>query len=108
MFLHPHPLPVSRFLQKIKTTFCKQGTKAEGAISKLFVGKYKSYIRCINVDYESARIEDFYDIQLNVKGFKNMSESFEDYIAVETLDGDNKYMAEGYGLQVCVGKGLML
>lgn len=76
-----------------------KGTKAEGAISKLFVGKYKSYIRCINVDYESARIEDFYDIQLNVKGFKNMSESFEDYIAVETLDGDNKYMAEGYGLQ---------
>ncbi|KAJ3117728.1 hypothetical protein HDU96_005858 [Phlyctochytrium bullatum] len=76
-----------------------KGTKAEGAISRLFVGKYKSYIKCINVDYESSRIEDFYDIQLNVKGCKNLHESFINYIAVETLDGDNKYQAEGHGLQ---------
>ena len=39
------------------------------------------------------------DIQLNVKGMKNLLESFRDYVAVETLDGDNKYQAEGYGLQ---------
>ncbi|KAJ3194436.1 hypothetical protein HK101_002705 [Irineochytrium annulatum] len=76
-----------------------KGTSAEGAIAKLFVGKYKSYIKCINVDYESARIEDFYDIQLNVKGFKTLKDSFVDYVAVETLDGDNKYQAEGHGLQ---------
>ncbi|KAJ3098511.1 hypothetical protein HDU97_003967 [Phlyctochytrium planicorne] len=76
-----------------------KGTKAEGAISKLFVGKYKSYIKCINVDYESSRVEDFYDIQMNVKGCKNLMESFENYIVVETLDGDNKYQAEGHGLQ---------
>ncbi len=30
---------------------------------------------------------------------KNLQESFRDYIQVETLDGENKYMAEGYGLQ---------
>lgn len=36
-----------------------QGTKAEGAIAKLFVGKMKSYIKCVNVDYESSRIEEF-------------------------------------------------
>ncbi|KAJ3210298.1 hypothetical protein HDU67_005417 [Dinochytrium kinnereticum] len=76
-----------------------RGSKAEGAISRLFVGKYKSYIKCINVDFESSRTEDFYDIQLNVKGCKNLHESFVDYIAVETLDGDNKYQAEGHGLQ---------
>ena len=39
------------------------------------------------------------DIQLNVKGMKNLYESFKDYVSVETLDGENKYMAEGYGLQ---------
>lgn len=39
------------------------------------------------------------DIQLNVKGMKNLMESFRDYVAVETLDGENKYQAEGYGLQ---------
>jgi len=37
----------------------KQGTKAEGAIAKLFLGKMKSYIKCVNVDYESSRIEEF-------------------------------------------------
>jgi ubiquitin carboxyl-terminal hydrolase 7 len=36
-----------------------QGTKAEGAIAKLLVGKMKSYIKCVNVDYESSRIEEF-------------------------------------------------
>ncbi|KAJ3381551.1 hypothetical protein HDU92_005262 [Lobulomyces angularis] len=76
-----------------------KGTAAEGAISKLFVGKMKSYVKCIDVDFESSRTEDFYDIQLNVKGCKNLEESFVDYCAVETLEGDNRYMAEGYGLQ---------
>lgn len=41
----------------------------------------------------------FLDIQLNVKGCKNLEDSFKDYITEETLEGDNKYMAEGYGLQ---------
>lgn len=39
------------------------------------------------------------DIQLNVKGFKGLEESFRDYIQIETLEGENKYSAEGYGLQ---------
>jgi ubiquitin carboxyl-terminal hydrolase 7 len=30
---------------------------------------------------------------------KNLQESFRDYIAVETLDGENKYDAAGFGLQ---------
>ena len=42
---------------------------------------------------------EFADLQLNVKGMKNLYESFRDYVAVETLDGENKYQAEGYGLQ---------
>lgn len=74
-------------------------TQAENALSRLFVGKMKSYIKCVNVEYESAREEEFWDIQLNVKGMKNLAESFADYVQVETLDGDNKYFAEGYGLQ---------
>ncbi|KAI9219153.1 hypothetical protein BC828DRAFT_399081 [Blastocladiella britannica] len=76
-----------------------KGTPAHGMIPWLLVGKMKSYIKCVNVDYESARTEDFYDIQLNVKGMKNIYESFRDYIQVELLEGDNKYQAEGYGLQ---------
>jgi len=30
---------------------------------------------------------------------KTLHESFRDYVAVETLDGENKYRAEGFGLQ---------
>ena len=76
-----------------------KGTDAENALANMFVGKMKTYISCINVDYESSRIEDFWDIQLNVSGNKNLDESFKDYIQVETMEGENKYFAEGYGLQ---------
>jgi len=67
-----------------------KGTEAEGALTNMFVGKMKTYISCINVDYESSRGEDFWDIQLNVSGNKNLDDSFKDYVQVETMDGENK------------------
>ena len=76
-----------------------KGTSVDGILNKLFVGKMKSYIRCLNVDYESSREEEFWDIQLNVKGMKDLHESFQNYVLEETLTGDNKYFAEGFGLQ---------
>ncbi|GAB7360635.1 hypothetical protein MBLNU230_g0515t1 [Neophaeotheca triangularis] len=76
-----------------------KGTEAEKALPDMFVGKMKTYLKCINVDYESSRTEDFWDLQLNVSGCKSVEESFNNYIEVETLEGDNKYAAEGYGLQ---------
>lgn len=76
-----------------------KGTCVEGTIPRLLEGKMLSYIKCTNVDYVSQREEPFYDIQLNVKGKKDIYESFKEYIAVETLDGDNKYDAGEYGLQ---------
>lgn len=76
-----------------------KGTDAQGALEKMFVGKMKTYISCINVDYESSRIEDFWDIQLNVSGNKDLDDSFKDYVQVETMEGENKYHAEGFGLQ---------
>jgi len=44
-------------------------------------------------------LDSFADIQLNVKNLNNLEESFKDYIQVETLEGENKYNAEGFGLQ---------
>ncbi len=76
-----------------------KGTAADGAIQRLFSGKMKSYIKCIDIDFESARSEDFYDIQLNVKNLRGLEDSFKDYIQVERLEGENKYNAEGFGLQ---------
>lgn len=70
-----------------------KGTKAENVLPEMFSGKIKTYISCINVDYESSRIEDFWDIQLNVSGNRNMLDSFQDYIQVEKMDGENQYFA---------------
>jgi len=68
-------------------------------LKRLFCGKMESYVKCVNVDYESRRGEEYWDIQLNVKGFKNLRESFENLVAVEMMEGDNQYRAEGHGLQ---------
>ncbi|XP_071107818.1 ubiquitin carboxyl-terminal hydrolase 7-like [Haliotis cracherodii] len=76
-----------------------KGTCVEATIPKLFEGKMLSYIKCKHVEYGSQKTETFFDIQLNVKGKKNVHESFKEYITVETLDGDNKYDAGEYGLQ---------
>ncbi|WFD43786.1 ubiquitinyl hydrolase 1 [Malassezia psittaci] len=97
-FLQHDVQEFNRVLQE-KLESKMKGTAADGAISHLFTGRMKSYLRCINVDFESARSEDFYDIQLNVKGLPNLEASFHDYVQTEMLEGDNKYHAEGYGLQ---------
>ncbi|KAJ1959592.1 ubiquitin-specific protease ubp15, partial [Dipsacomyces acuminosporus] len=88
----------NRVLQDNLETKMK-GTVADGAIARLFEGKMKSYIRCVNVKYESSRVENYYDISLNVKGCATLRDSFANYCEVEMLDGENKYQAEGYGLQ---------
>ncbi|KAL5111367.1 Ubiquitin carboxyl-terminal hydrolase 7 [Taenia crassiceps] len=79
---------------------CKmKGTDVEAVIPKLFCGKMVSYIRCKDVDYESKREEQFYDIQLKVKGNCDVHDAFKEYVQVETLDSDNKYDAGTFGLQ---------
>ena len=95
-----------------------KATRVEGTIPSLFEGKMISFIRCKHVDYESSREESFMDVQLNVKDRKDgnvllirskqmckwfghlaVYESFDDYVAIEVLDGDNKYDAGDHGLQ---------
>lgn len=77
-----------------------KGTEAENVLPRLFSGKVRTYISCINVEYESARSEEFWDIQLNVSGNRNVEESFKDYVQVEVMDGENQYFAgEQFKLQ---------
>jgi len=92
---------VQEFLRVLldKLEMKMKGTCVEGTIPKLFEGKMVSYIRCKNVDYTSSRTESFYDIQLSVKGKKDIHESFVDYVKTENLDGENKYDAGAHGLQ---------
>lgn len=76
-----------------------KGTCAEGIIADLFKGLALSYIKCIDIDFTSERKEEFYDISLNVRGCDTIYTSFDQYVEVEKMDGENKYMAEGRGLQ---------
>ncbi|KAJ2388540.1 ubiquitin-specific protease ubp15, partial [Coemansia sp. RSA 2611] len=88
----------NRVLQDNLETKMK-GTVVDGAVARLFEGKMKSYIRCVDVEYESSRVENYYDISLNVKGCATLRDSFANYCEVETLEGENRYQAEGFGLQ---------
>lgn len=72
----------------------------EGTIGKLFEGRIHNFVECVNVDYKSTRQEVYADLQLLVKGCKTMYDSFDKYVEVEKLDGQNQYQAEGHGMQV--------
>ncbi len=76
-----------------------KGTIVEGALSRLFEGHTSTYIECTDVPYTSSRKESFLDLQLDVKGCTDVRASFAKYVEEERMEGENKYHAEGYGLQ---------
>lgn len=76
-----------------------KGTDLQNSISDLFRGRFRSYIRCINVNYESSNIEEFYDLSLVVKDVSSLEESFEKYVEVERLCDDNQYETPNDGKQ---------
>ncbi|KAI3902886.1 hypothetical protein MKX01_040113 [Papaver californicum] len=93
-------------VQELNRVLCEKledkmkGTAMEGTIQRLFEGRHMNYIECINMDYKFTRNESFYVLQLDVKGCRDVYFSFDKYVEVERLEGDNKYHADQqHGLQ---------
>ncbi|KAJ0400385.1 hypothetical protein ATCC90586_011510 [Pythium insidiosum] len=74
-------------------------TAVDNTIKRLFEGKVRSFVQCVHVDFQSFRDESYYDLQLDVKGCKDIYASFRKYVEIEMLEGENKYDAEGHGKQ---------
>ena len=81
-----------------------KGTPVEGTMQTLFEGHTMTFIKCLDVSYTSSRDESFLDLQLDVRGCRDVLASFERFIEEEQLEGDNAYAADGFGLQrACKG-----
>ena len=48
----------------------------------------------------SSKMEDFYELELNIKGFNNLDESLDDYLSLEELRGENQYFCESCFMRV--------
>ena len=89
-----------------------KGTEVENIIDDLYAGELIDYLRCIDVDYQSERVDKFLDFALTIIPFgttealHSLSECIETYLRPEILDGENKYYAESVGKKVDAIKGL--
>ena len=77
-----------------------KATNVEGTMKKLFEGHTVHSINCVDVEWKSTPVKErFLDLQLDVRGCKDIYASFDKYVDVEKMEGENKYDAEGHGLQ---------
>ncbi|KAK9289140.1 hypothetical protein L1049_017613 [Liquidambar formosana] len=72
-------------------------SKARTIVQDLFRGSVSHVTTCSKCGKDSeasSNMEDFYELELNVKGLKSLDESLDDYLSVEELCGDNQYFCE--------------
>lgn len=77
-----------------------RSAQAKTRLAELFRGQLENRIACVNVPYETARNEDFYDVSLNVKGSPTLELALTKFCEEELLCGADQYRApEPHGLQ---------
>ncbi|KAJ6306969.1 hypothetical protein OIU78_022134 [Salix suchowensis] len=72
-------------------------SKAKTIVQDLFRGSVSQVTTCSNCGRDSeasSKTEDFYELQMNVKGLKSLDESLDQYLSVEQLHGENQYNCE--------------
>jgi uncharacterized UBP type Zn finger protein len=81
----------NHLFDKLDTSF--KGTPHAQLLNHCFGGKLSNQLlgREEGCTHEREREEDFYIISLDVKGKKNVTESFKAFVEGEMLEGDNKF-----------------
>ncbi|KAH7656175.1 ubiquitin carboxyl-terminal hydrolase 48 protein [Dioscorea alata] len=80
-----------------------KGSTAKTIVQDLFRGSVSNLTRCsvCGKDSEaSSKTEDFYELELNIKGLNSLDESLDDYLSLEQLHGENQYFCESCGMRV--------
>lgn len=72
-------------------------------VQDLFRGNVSHVTKCSICGKDSdasSKMEDFYELELNIKGLDNLDESLRDYLSLEELHGENQYFCESCGRRV--------
>ncbi|KAL2896625.1 Ubiquitin carboxyl-terminal hydrolase 26, partial [Bienertia sinuspersici] len=86
-------------------------SEAKTIVQDLFRGIMSHVTRCSKcgqTSEASSNLEDFYELELNVKGLKSLDESLSDYLCEEKLEGDNQYHCESCGTRVDATRSIKL
>ncbi|ESR63291.1 hypothetical protein CICLE_v100073062mg, partial [Citrus x clementina] len=86
-------------------------SKARTIVQDLFRGNVSHVTTCSKCGRDSeasAKMEDFYELELNVKGLKTLDESLDDYLSLEELHGDNQYFCDSCGTRVDATRSIKL
>mmetsp|Transcript_25848 Transcript_25848/g.65386 ORF Transcript_25848/g.65386 Transcript_25848/m.65386 type:complete len:1125 (-) Transcript_25848:2620-5994(-) len=79
--------------------YCPSDLEGNNAVSRLLRFKVESFVRCLEVDFASVREDTSMMISLSPE-HASLQNALNEYFQVEILEGDDKYLAEGHGLQV--------
>jgi hypothetical protein len=66
-------------------------TDRKDAVAEMFRGKFRHSISNSARKFDQARTEDFYDLSLQVRGFRRIEDSLRHFVSPEYLSGENAY-----------------
>ncbi|GAB6023955.1 Ubiquitin carboxyl-terminal hydrolase 47 [Chamberlinius hualienensis] len=89
-----------------------KNTDQADLINRLYQGKIRDYVKCLDCGHESAREDSYLDIPLPVKpfgastAFGSVEEALQAFVQPEVLNGSNQYFCERCDRKCDAHKGL--
>ena len=90
-----------------------RGTQQSDLIKSLYEGELCDYVQCVECQHQATRKDTFMDVQLPLRKFeakapmiRSVEEGLINFLAPETLDGDNKWFCERCQRRCAARKGL--